>query len=187
MPDQDKSSFFTENGADPETLRSVASTVNQKHEGGEPKRRGRPPIHGRYAKGPKPDTAKATDSVVDDTPSYIDPEVIRTVFKSLVKTADAYIGIKFYNIVLRATEGDAGLAEQFRSEAATPPDLVDAYGEAAVGLAKKYAFLLEYAPEALMVSCLVADVSIKVTTFKKIQELCYFVSKTNAKRDANSS
>lgn len=174
MDDTDKSAFFSQNGESTQAIRDAASKVNSKHETGEPARK-----RGRPRKNPVVDSPEVSQPIPETNTPYIDPETVRTGFKALVKTIDQFVALKFYNVVLRATNGDTGLAEQFKKEASISNDLLEAYGEAAVGLARKYDFLLQYAPEALMVSCIVADAGIKVTTFKKIQELCNFVAKVN--------
>lgn len=175
MPDQDKSPFFTTPGPDVAALRDVSTEVNGKHEPGEVKRgRGRP------RKTPIPNTVQDQAIPVEQATSYIDPETVRIGAKAIVRAIDDYVCKKFYHIVIAATGGDEQLAKAFKDEATVNAELVDGYGEAAVGLCKKYAFLLEYAPEGLLLSCILADSGIKYNTYKKIKELCAFVSKQHA-------
>lgn len=176
MDDQDKSGFFSQESSSAETLRSAASEVNSKHSGETPRKRGRPKGSGNRT---KMDTPQVEDTDNGERPTYIDPEVIRPVFKSLIAGIDSYFCNKFFLSVRQLTGGDDELAKSFASEARLSSELLDAYGESAVALAKKYSGLLEYAPEFMLASCVLTDTSIKIATFKKIKELAAFVQQAN--------
>lgn len=173
----DKNPFLIDDPEDAEKIRNAANTVDSKHDGEEPKRgRGRP-------KGSKnssrPDTAQAQGSTDGIDSAYLDPEVVRTGVKAVVKAVDLYVTSKFFHLVKQMTRGDVELANQFKIEATVSEELVNGYGEAGVALTKKYAMLLQYAPEGMFAACLLADASIKYATFKKIKELAAYIGKIN--------
>ena len=176
----DKGPFFTPEAEAPADLRAVAEQVDAKHDG-ETSRRGRGRPKGSSNK-PKPPVAETQSENVGVDPSYLDPEVVRIGVKAIVKAVDDYICSKFYNMVISVTNGDDALAQGFVREARVSEELVVGYGEAGVALVKKYGFLLQYAPEGMMLACIMADSSMKYATFKKIKELAKYVQKINHER-----
>jgi hypothetical protein len=180
MANQDKSEFFTVDTSNAEALRSSAAAVNGKHTGEPTRKRGRPRKSVEANPSPEPEQT-ATDSS-----PYIDPELVREGFKGIIRAIDSYVGMKFFHLAEAATKGDREIAERFRAEASVSPELVEAYGEAAVGVIKKYGFLMEYAPEGLMLSCILTDSTIKLNTYKKLKELCAFCSAADNAKQAKA-